>query len=124
MLSAKRRKKYKEEFESAKLLALKLQLSPHFLFNTLNNIYALAEAHPEKCAKSILNLSDLMRYVVSVEKVEQIEMHSELEFLENLIELQRLRINDPEMIQVDIKVGNKDALIAPLILLSFAEKCF
>src|ERR1700761_5181286 len=109
---------------SAELSFLKAQINPHFLFNTLNNIYTLAITKNEHTADSIMKLSNIMRYVTDDVTDDFVPLQSEIDCISDYIELQRLRIGEKTSIDVYISgdIGNKQ--IAPLILMTFIENVF
>jgi two-component system LytT family sensor kinase len=108
----------------AELEVLKSQLNPHFLFNSLNNIYSLTIVDPEKAGESILTLSDLMRYNLESSKKKNVTLRQEIEFINNYIELEKLRISDISEIKYKTKGDFETRKIAPMILISFVENCF
>ena len=104
---------------------LKAQLSPHFLFNTLNNFYGLAVDKSTKLPDLMLRLSDLMRYSLYETKNEKVSLQSEVDFLLNYIELEKIRLEDTLQLTFDYK--KDDVLqfsIAPLLLIVFVENAF
>ena len=109
---------------SAELSFLKAQINPHFLFNTLNNIYTLAVMKDEHAPDSILKLSNIMRYVTDDAIANFVPLQDEINCINDYIELQRLRIGEKTSIDVYISgdIGNKQ--IAPLILMTFIENVF
>lgn len=108
----------------AELEALKSQLNPHFLFNSLNNIYSLTIVDPEKAGESILTLSDLMRYNLESTKKKFVTVQQEIEFINNYIELEKLRVNEISEINYKTEGDFESKKIAPMILISFVENCF
>jgi len=109
----------------AELSNLKGQINPHFLFNTLNSIYALAVKQDATTADAILNLSGLMRYVIKDAKDNRIPLWKELEYIENYIDLQRSRLRNTAVIDFAVDADNESAAsIAPLVLISFIENAF
>lgn len=118
----------KKALENANLNAevnfLKSQINPHFLFNTLNSIYAQAHSRSENTEFSILKLSELLRYVLYDSGAEKVELTRDIQYINNYIDLQRLRLSN--RIQLDYAVeGNLDGLsIAPMLLISFIENAF
>jgi two-component system LytT family sensor kinase len=118
----------KKALENANLNAevnlLKSQINPHFLFNTLNSIYALAHARSAKTEYSVLKLSEIFRYVIYDSSNSKIALSKDIDYINNYIELQRLRIL--EKVSIDYQVrGNTDGLeIAPLLLITFIENAF
>jgi sensor histidine kinase YesM len=111
----------------AELVALKAQINPHFLFNVLNNLYgqAIVEDSP-KTAAGIERLSRIMRHVVEETKTERSPIEKELKFVEDFIELQKMRIPDlPNIrIQTEIFWDMEAAVIAPLLVIPFIENAF
>ena len=110
---------------SAELLNLKSQINPHFLFNSLNSIYSLANKNSDKrTAQTILKLSDMMRYMMYESADNIVALEKEIEYLKNYIELQQIRLKEtiPVTFNVSGKIGNK--MIAPLLLIPFVENAF
>ncbi len=100
---------------------LRIQLNPHFLFNTLNNIYALIEIAPDEAKKTVHKLSQMLRYVV-YETPEKIELKREIEFIESYIDLMSLRMVRP--IKINIENNAPNAKIAPLLFITLIENTF
>ena len=113
---------------SVELALLKAQVSPHFLFNTLNNIYAVAlDERAVSTADNISKLGTLMRYSLHDTQADFIALNKELGYLERYIELQRMRLTENQQLNValDLKNGETGNLnIAPMILLPFIENAF
>jgi two-component system, LytTR family, sensor kinase len=104
------------------LLFLKSQINPHFLFNNLNNIYSLVYQKSDQALPAIEKLSSLLRYML-YEKKESVPLIDEIRYIQDYIELQKLRFNFP--IQIKFDVSNKDeTMIAPLLLIPFVENAF
>lgn len=103
---------------------LKNQLQPHFLFNTLNNIYSLSLKQSKKTPEGILKLSHLLEYLVYQSSESEVVFNEEIQLVTNYIELEKLRYGDH--LQLDFKVDklSDDIRTAPLILLPFVENCF
>ena len=108
----------------AELQNLKAQVNPHFLFNTLNNLYYLCLKKDNVAPDLLLKLSDLMRYIVTVEKQDWVNISDELKQITNYIELEKMRLTNPEVIRLNINIKDQERLIAPLILLPFIENAF
>ncbi len=109
----------------AELRNLRSQINPHFLLNTLNNIYALIAFNQNKAQKAVLDLSEMLRYVLYDNQQEFTPLHKEAEFLKNYIELMRIRI--PEEVKISVDIDQKsygDVKIAPLIFISLVENAF
>jgi LytS/YehU family sensor histidine kinase len=113
-----------KEKTSAELKALKSQLNPHFLFNSLNNIYSLARKKSPLVPDKIVQLSDLMRHIIYESDVEFIPLEEEVEMVKNYIELQNLRSTTPDRIKMEITGEIKGKKIAPLLFLPFVENSF
>ena len=109
---------------NAELSFLKAQINPHFLFNTLNNIYSLAAVKSDHTAESIMKLSNIMRYVTDDIREEYVPLENEVAFISDYIDLQRLRLGDK--MEVGFLVSGKIAgkKIAPLMLMTFIENVF
>ena len=121
----KRAEEEKIEIEKGKLNAelsyLKAQVNPHFLFNTLNIIYTLATMRSDQTAEAVMKLSKLMRYVIVDVQTPFVPIEKEIGYIENFIELHRLRLAENNQINFHIS-GNQTGLqIAPFILIPFVE---
>ena len=112
------------EQQEAQLQFLKAQINPHFLFNTLNNIYSLAVVRSEKTAGMVLQLSNLLRYVIYESQSEQVELEKEVSHIRKFIELFQMRSETP----LDIRFGSEGDLqgvqIEPMLLIPLVENCF
>jgi len=120
--------KIKTNLENEKLLSelafLKSQINPHFLFNSLNNIYSLAYQKSDKTPEAILKLSEIMRYMLYESNEDKVALADEIRYLENYIELQKLRFKDSSYIKFEIIGDAKAQKITPLVLISFVENAF
>ena len=114
----------KSEKLEAEISALKGQVNPHFLFNSLNSIYSLSIENEPVTSDFILKLSDVLRYMIYEANVEKVPLKKEIKYLENYIELQRLRVNENAEILVKIDGSLKDQMIAPLLLIPLVENGF
>ena len=119
-----RRKEVENEKLTAELRFLKAQINPHFLFNTLNNLYYLAFTQSPNTTEVIAKLSQMMRYMIYDSNHPKVQLSKEIEYMQNYISLEKLRLND--QIPVDFKItGNPEtAFIVPLILITFLENAF
>ncbi len=106
------------------LRLLRTQVSPHFFFNTLNNIYSLTIEKSDKAPKIILKLSELMRYLLYDTKQKRQSLTKEIICLQNYLDLERIRYGDQLKINMDISGEIEDKEIAPMLLLSFIENAF
>jgi len=107
----------------AELNLLKSQVQPHFLFNTLNNIYYEAYREAPRTAGLIERLSDIMRYFVDESPKDEVSMQTEVNFLENYIALEKIRIRHKTDIGF-VKEYNAEARIPPMLLMTFVENIF
>ena len=110
--------------QEAQILYLKSQVNPHFLFNTLNNLYGLTYAKSDLAPHMVLGLSDTMRYLIYETEQKLVPIHKELDFIRNYLELEKMRISFPENIRTSVQVNRDSAFIPPLLLLPFIENCF
>lgn len=124
LISEKQKKALENERLNAELNFLKLQINPHFLFNTLNSIYSQAHLKSEQTEYSILKFSQIMRYVLYDSTTGKIPLKKDLEYIRNYIDLQKLRISKNITIQYDVTGITSDLLIAPLLLITFIENAF
>jgi len=108
----------------AELKSLKGQLNPHFLFNSLNNIYSLALIKSDKVPDLILKLSDLMRHIIYESKENYIYLEKEIEFVDNFISLQKIRTADQSKIKYSIYGDIPSGKIAPLLFEPFIDNAF
>jgi LytS/YehU family sensor histidine kinase len=116
--------KLEEENRASELSFLRSQINPHFLFNTLNNINALIRLKPTEAEKSIGVLSNLMRYILNSGTLEKIELKKEIDYLNNFIELQKLRLPKNFNLNFNCSIENENATIEPLLLIGFIENTF
>lgn len=116
----------KREQVYTELMFLKSQINPHFLFNTLNNIYSLASSKSEKTEKAILLLSDMLRYNLYDSSVEKIDIRKEIEFIENYLGLQRIRLTRNKDLKIDFikAIDSVDHRVPPMLLMPFVENAF
>lgn len=102
---------------------LKAQLNPHFLFNSLNSIYSLANKKSDDTTEAIVTLAELMRYMIYETNKELVPLQDELNYIKNYISLQNLRLKDSSGVRINI-YGKIDHKIEPLLLISFIENAF
>ncbi len=114
----------RQEIKNAELKLLKAQLNPHFLFNTLNNLYGLSVVSSDKLPGLMLKLSDLLRYSLYDTKERLVPLQKEIQYLQNYISLERIRLEDKINIELNIngEIANLD--IAPMLLIVFVENAF
>ena len=118
------KQKLEQERNEAKIQALKTQINPHFIFNTLNNIYSLVYQNSEKALPAIEELSQLLRYSTKDLEQDFISLEKEIGYLESLIELEKLRIKNPDLLMIEKKINFPDLNISPMLLVPFVENTF
>jgi len=121
------KRKY-ERIQAEKIITelnfLKSQVHPHFLFNTLNNIYVLALKKDNRTSSTVRKLGDMMEYMVDSSDRNLVPIRKEVELIQNYIDLEKLRYGDRLLLQFDYNEEDLDYKIAPLMLLSFVENAF
>ena len=113
----------REKLQS-ELSFLRAQTNPHFLFNTLNNLYVLARKKSDKTANAIMMLSKIMRFVLYDCRAPRIAVADEARVIQDYIELEKLRYNDRLTVRYTETLDNPHTAIAPLLLLPFVENSF
>jgi two-component system LytT family sensor kinase len=108
----------------AELSFLKAQINPHFLYNTLNNIYTLCITGSEHAAESVMKLSKIMRYVTEESEVDFVPLQDEVECIKNYVSLQQLRLGKNVTLNFNITGDSFGKNIAPLVLMTFIENAF
>lgn len=109
---------------AAELSLLKAQVNPHFLFNTLNNIYSMSLYNSKKTPEMILKLSQLISYMLYECKDEKVSLKKEIQFIKNYIELEALRVEDTADIKLNIFGENQLYKIPPLLFIPLIENAF
>lgn len=120
----RRLEELEKEKTTSELNFLKAQIHPHFLLNTLNNIYALTLKKSDKSAESVLKLSEMLTYVLYRCNEKYVLLKDEIQLLENYIALEKLRYGPDLKLSFDKNISEEDIQIAPLILLSIVENAF
>ncbi|MCG8319823.1 MAG: histidine kinase [Cytophagales bacterium] len=115
---------HKAERAEAELKLLKSQISPHFLFNTLNNIYGLAYLRDERAAEMISKLSKIMRYLLYDCDQHKVPLSKERDLIEHYLSIQLLKHEDPLNVDFYYAGITNNNIIAPMILINFVENCF
>lgn len=118
------KKQIELEKTSAELEVLKLQISPHFLFNTLNNIRWLARQKSDQTEDSIVKLSSLLRYILYQTKSETVSIKKEIQHLKDFISLHKMRLNEKTTVIFECNSDFQDFLIEPLLFIPFIENVF
>lgn len=117
-------RRLKEEQLLTELNYLKAQLHPHFFFNTLNNIYALALKQSADTAPLVAKLADMMRYILYEAENKAVPLSKEIQFITDYIDAEKIRQHEGNSINFDVQGIKPGAQIAPLLLLPFVENAF
>ena len=118
------RKELEKQRSEAELQNLKNQLNPHFLFNTLNNIYSLIAINGEQAQTAIHELSRLLRYMLYDSSQEFVPLEKEVDFVRNYVELMRIRMPAHVELKTEIQIEQPNIMIAPLLFISLVENAF
>ena len=113
-----------QEKITAELQLLKAQVHPHFLFNTLNNIYSFSMSNSPKTPELILKLSSLLSYILHDCKTDEVRLEKEIDIMKNYIDLERERYGNKIEIVWNVEGDIRDKCIAPLLMLPFLENAF
>ncbi len=124
LITEETRKEAENQKVNTELSFLKSQINPHFFFNTLNNIYSLAIIRSEKTAPAVMKLSSIMRYILTETTQNLVPLQNEVDFINNYIELQQVRLTDKTTIYFQAKGAIENKLIAPLLFIPFVENAF
>ena len=104
---------------------LKAQVNPHFLFNTLNNLYGLiTQDQNQKAAEVTLKLADLMRYLLESSKADKVSLKKEIQFLEDYLSLEKIRLTNNTAIRFEVSGIVSDVFVAPLLFIPLVENAF
>ncbi len=112
------------EKSAAELALLKEQINPHFFFNTLNNLYAMSLTAEEDTPKTILKLSQLMRYVIYRGKEQTVTLREEVNYLRDYLDLQTIRLHKSLDLRFDVEVEDMNLSIPPLLFIVLVENAF
>lgn len=114
----------RQQEKEAELKLLKAQLNPHFLFNTLNNLYGLSVIKSDKLPNLMLKLSDLLRYSLYETSGVLVPLEKEIKYLENYIALEKIRLEDKTTINFEVSGNISSLKIAPMLCIVFVENAF
>jgi two-component system, LytTR family, sensor kinase len=120
----KRQTKTEAEKLNMELRFLRSQVSPHFLFNVLNNLVSMARHRSDLLEPSLIRLSGLMRYMLYESDERKVSIETEVEYLKSYIELQKIRFEDDVQISTDIREPDRAGTIEPMLLIPFVENAF
>jgi len=120
--------KYKDELikerQAGEIALLRSQVNPHFLFNTLNNIYSLVYNKSDEAPEAVMKLSSIMRYMLYDSNTDIVDVNKEVEYLNSFIELQQLRIPQKGFVEIKVTGSMENRTIAPMLLIPFVENAF
>lgn len=116
--------KLKGEKSQTELSLLKQQINPHFFFNTLNNVYAMSLTNDKSTSQGILQLSDLMRYVIYKGQEETVSLNDEVKYLEDYLDLQKLRLHKNLDLRFEKEIEVGETAITPLLFIILVENAF
>ncbi len=118
------RQKLQAQTLQSELKFLRTQINPHFLFNTLNSLYALTLKKSDRAPETVLKLSEMMRYMLYESNARSVPLTSEVDYLRNYLDLERLRHGEGADIRFEVDGTLDDQEIAPMILVTFVENAF
>lgn len=118
------KQKLEKEKMQSELKFLRSQINPHFLFNTLNNVYSLALIKSDKTPEVILKLSEILRYMLYECNVPKVKLSKEVKYIENYLTLEKLRQSKNLKIEYEVNGEIKDQMISPLLFTPFLENAF
>ena len=110
--------------QASELSLLRSQINPHFLFNTLNNIYSLVYKKSDDAPEAVMKLSSIMRYTLYDSNTDKVLLEKEIEYLKSFIELQQLRLKKENFVEFSINGDIKGIMITPMVFISFVENAF
>ena len=110
--------------DSARLAMFKAQISPHFLFNTLNSLYSLVIGTSEKAEDAFIKFTELLKYTYTTIDNEEVPVIEEINYIDNYIDLQKIRLNSHTSVIWDFEVDCEETPIPPMLMLTFVENAF
>jgi two-component system LytT family sensor kinase len=110
--------------QAGEIALLRSQINPHFLFNTLNNIYSLVYQKSDDAPTAVMRLSEIMRYMLYDSNTNEVVLKNEVNYLNSFIELQQLRMKNKEFVQFVINGNIENKTISPMLLIPFVENAF
>lgn len=118
------KKKVEAERDRAELAVFKAQISPHFLFNTLNSLYSLVIGTSEKAEDAFIKFTEILKYTyVTIEK-ESVPLRDEIAYIQNYIDLQAIRLNEHTRVNRLYEIDNEELPVPPMLMLTFVENAF
>ncbi len=118
------KKELEQEKSKAELALYKAQINPHFLFNTLNSLYGLIITRSDKAEQAFMQFTDMMKYMYSRTSADFIPVQEEISYIRQYIDLQKIRLNEHTSVALEVECDDRDAVIAPMLLMTFVENAF
>ena len=122
--NSQERRLHESQRLQSELKFLRSQVNPHFLFNTLNSLYALTLRKSDRAPETVLKLSNMMRYMLYDSNSRTVPLSQEVDYIRNYIDLERLRHGDKANVVFDIEGVITDQVIAPMVFVTFVENAF
>lgn len=119
-----RRRAVEAERDKAEIELYKAQIKPHFMFNTLNSLYGLFLTKNEKALASLEKFISMMRYIHTSSMCDSVPLAEEVDYIYQYVELQKLRLNEMTMVELDMDVEDSSLMVPPMLLVTFVENCF
>ncbi len=110
--------------KASELALLRSQIKPHFLFNTLNNIYSLVYTKSDEAPEAVVKLSAIMRYMLYDATADVVPLEKEIEYLKSFIALENIRLRQKDFVELTVSGSSESRTIAPMILIPFVENAF
>ena len=123
-IKQKRTQELEKKNLQSELAMLKNQINPHFLFNTLNNIDSMIKKNPDCASQSIIELSEMMRYMIYEANVEKVPLKKELDYIDNYLHLQKLQYGNQELVEYTLTGEPEQTEVAPMLFIPFIENAF
>ena len=118
------KKKIEAQRDKAELAVFKAQISPHFMFNTLNSLYSLIVGTSDKAEDAFIKFTDILKYTyITIEK-ETVPLSDEIAYIQNYIDLQLIRLNRHTLVDWEYEVDNFQLHVPPMLMLTFVENAF
>ena len=108
----------------SELALLKNQINPHFLFNTLNNIDSLIKSNPDHASQSLIELSDMMRYMLYETNVDRVPLQKEIDYIDDYLKLQKMQYANAHLVDYTVSGNTEGITVAPMLFIPFIENAF
>lgn len=119
-----KRRAVEQERDRAEIELYKAQIKPHFMFNTLNSLYGLFLTQNDKALESLEKFISMMRYIHTTAKRDMVALSDEVDYINQYIDIQSLRLNEMTDVDVKIEIEDRNAPVPPMLLVTFIENCF